>query len=83
MINTADLTDAELVVLWHRVNCNSYQFWEGYGRADGARPKVRRLEEALQSDMWAALDAEVGVRGIDPYNCTKETIITTTKTEAL
>lgn len=81
MIDTSRLPDRELVCLRHRLNMSYAAFRAGYAEAQSA--PLLGIDEDAAASLWRALDAEVGVRGIDLYDCTKETIVTTTKTEAI
>ena len=81
MIDTSRLTDRELVCLWHRLNMGSPAYRAGYKTASTA--PLRGIDEDAVTPLWLALDAEVEVRGIDPHTCTRETVVMTTKTEAI
>ena len=88
MLDASKLTDAELCVLWQRLDMGSRYFEQalldsGAGESCNNPAQLRELENRCKRDMWRVVHLEVGRRGICPRSFTKARLVTSTVREAV
>ena len=66
-----EFSDAELVVMWHRLNQHSNKFFEFYNLRQKYNGAIINLDKEHQSSLWSKVQRECDLRKLNPINLTK------------
>lgn len=69
-MNIKDLSDGELIALWHMTNASIVAFRAGI-RDGGDTSVIHQLHELHSNTLWSRVNSEIVKRGIDAWACTK------------